>query len=353
MALDPRGSIQQERALVAWILFYSLGVLGTLAAYGLLQERIMVYPYDGEYFTVSIFLVFCNRVAAIVFSIFMIVIRGDSFRNKAPLWKYMVVSLSNVTSSYCQYEALKWVTFPVQMLGKSFKMMPVMCWGMAISRKTYTWKDWLAAAVITWGVLQFLLFGSIAVPNKPEHATCLWGIVLLVGYLACDSFTSTMQEKLFKEDAVSKYNQMLYINVISALVTLIAALSMHAMNTARLFCTLHPQIVVDIVELCFTSIAGQWFIYSLVKDFGALILATTLVVRQVVSTLISYMYYRHLITPLQVTALAMVFGSLLTRSLVRLAAFRAHQPLEKSCLVTGRLDAREQRREAQGCLAEA
>ena len=32
----------------------------------------------------------------------------------------------------------KYVSFAVQMLGKSFKMMPVMIWGMIISGKSYS-----------------------------------------------------------------------------------------------------------------------------------------------------------------------------------------------------------------------
>jgi len=297
----------------------------------------MVLPYDGDYFTVSIFLVFCNRLAAIAFSVFMIVVHGDRFSNQAPLWKYIVVSISNVTSSYCQYEALKWVTFPVQMLGKSFKMIPVMCWGMAISKKQYTVKDWALAAVITWGVLQFLLFGSIEVPNRQTHTSCFVGIALLLIFLACDSFTSTMQEKLFKEHPVTKYNQMLYINIFSAGITLGVMLTMRTFRTASDFCQVHPAVVVDIIELCLASIAGQWFIYSLLKEFGALILATTLAVRQVVSTLISYIYYHHVITPLQAVALVLVFGALLGRTLLRFSSF-SERFLERRQLLAKRMD---------------
>jgi len=335
MALETQIPVHRERILVAWILFYGAGVLGALAVYGVLQERIMVYPYDGHYFTVSIFLVFCNRLAAIVFSVFMIIVHGDRFANQAPLWKYIIVSVSNVSSSYCQYEALKWVTFPVQMLGKSFKMMPVMCWGMVIAKKQYTWKDWALAAIITWGVLQFLLFGSIEVANRQTRTPCFWGLVLLLIFLACDSFTCTMQEKLFKDHPVTKYNQMLYINIFSAGITFIVMLIMHNFHTATSFCQAHPAVVVDVIELCLASIAGQWFIYSLVKEFGALILATTLAVRQVVSTLISYVYYHHVITPLQAFALVLVFGALLARSLLRLSSL-SERLLERRHLVIGK-----------------
>merc|ERR550537_676961 len=109
----------------------------------------------------SVFLVLMNRTAAIIFAAWMTFYKGESFANKAPLWKYLAISFSNVYASTCQYEALKYVSFPVQMLGKSFKMMPVMLWGMAVSGKRYSLTDWLVAATVTGGVTEFLMTGPI------------------------------------------------------------------------------------------------------------------------------------------------------------------------------------------------
>ena len=47
----------------------------------------------------------------------------------APSYTYAAISLSNVVATTCQYEALKYVTFPLQTLGKCAKMIPVMIWG--------------------------------------------------------------------------------------------------------------------------------------------------------------------------------------------------------------------------------
>eukprot|EP00434_Breviolum_minutum_P027662 symbB.v1.2.024468.t1/scaffold2266.1/size83935/11 len=118
---------------IVWGGVYATGIIGALWVYGLLQERIMSQPYDGEMFPDSVFLVFCNRFLAIWFGLLMVKVKGEDWMPKAPLWRYLVVSLSNVLATTCQYEALKYVSFPVQMLGKSFKMMPVMLWGIVIS----------------------------------------------------------------------------------------------------------------------------------------------------------------------------------------------------------------------------
>merc|ERR550532_1618977 len=102
-----------------WCVFYGGGIVGMLVIYGLLQERIMSEPYGGAFFTWSVFLVFCNRAIAILFSLTMISVKGEPFINQVPLWKYLAISFSNVGASTCQYEALRYVSFPVQMLGKT------------------------------------------------------------------------------------------------------------------------------------------------------------------------------------------------------------------------------------------
>merc|ERR1719293_648749 len=118
-------------------------------------------------FKASLFLVICNRVVAILYAMLMTFLKGETFGPKAALWKYLAISFSNVAATYCQYEALKWVSFPVQMLGKSFKMMPVMVWSILISGKKYELKDWLIAGGVTWGVTQF----CSPAPSSPSTAT--------------------------------------------------------------------------------------------------------------------------------------------------------------------------------------
>merc|ERR1719471_956402 len=295
-----------------WCLFYGAGIIGMLLVYGLVQERIMSEPYGTEMFTISVFLVFCNRMFAVLYAMIMILVKGEPGKNSAPLWKYLAISASNVGASYCQYEALRYVSFPVQMLGKSFKMMPVMVWGMVISGKRYGLSDWLIAAAVTGGVTEFLLTGSIAA--KHQHGTSVHGLILLLVFLGLDGFTSTFQEKLFKEHKTSKYNQMVYVNGFSGLVSFITLLATRSLVKSLVFCGNHPVFIRDFVVLSASAVGGQWFIYSQVKEFGALVFAATMNTRQVVSILVSYATYKHAITGLQVIGLLLVFAGLFYKS---------------------------------------
>lgn len=115
----------------------------------------------------------------------------------APPYSYAAVSISNVVATFCQYEALKHVSFPLQTLGKCAKMIPVMIWGTLIMRKRYGVKDYVNAAVITLGCTLFLMTGSIK-PKRAANDSSTFGIMLMLGYLGFDGFTSTFQDKLFK-----------------------------------------------------------------------------------------------------------------------------------------------------------
>lgn len=199
------------------------------------------------------------------------------------------------------------------MLGKSFKMMPVMIMGIIISGKKYGLKDWGVAAGVTGGVTMFLLTGDV----KSKHAdaeTSYYGLILLLGFLGFDGFTSTFQEKLFKEHKTSKYNQMLYVNSCSSCVSGMSLVASGAAPKAIGFCFKHPSFAMHATALSAAAVGGQFFIYSQVKEFGALIFAATMNLRQVISILVSYILYTKPISMLQFVALCMVFGTLFFKS---------------------------------------
>ncbi|CAK9008293.1 unnamed protein product [Durusdinium trenchii] len=315
----------QTQTHPAWCVIYGVGIIFFLVLYGIFQEGIMTVPYDGALFQYSVFLVLCNRLAAVVFGLVMAVSKGEQLTNQAPLWKYLIVSLSNVYASTCQYEALKYVSFAVQMLGKSFKMMPVMIWGMIISGKSYGLRDWGVALAVTLGCTEFLMTGPTN--SKVDSGNSMWGFVLLGGFLALDGLTSTFQEKLFKEHQTTKYNQMVYINSLSATVSTVTLLATGDLVPAIGFGLAHPKFLLDSALLSGSAVASQWCIYSQVKEFGALVFAATMNVRQVVSILVSYVKYHNPVTGLQILGLVIIFAALSWKSLSGL--LKAQDPEKK------------------------
>ena len=109
----------------------------------------MSCEYGGERLNSSVLLVFLmDRIVALVFAVITAILHGESLMYVALLWRYVAVSVFNVSASACQYEMLKYLNFPVQILGESFKMMSVMVWGMAVDGKHCTCIKWTIAIAI-------------------------------------------------------------------------------------------------------------------------------------------------------------------------------------------------------------
>lgn len=67
-------------------------------------------------------LVFLNRgLSTILSAIFLFFNEGVHSKKSPPLYKYSYCTVSNIISSWCQYEALKYVSFPTQVNNLTIK----------------------------------------------------------------------------------------------------------------------------------------------------------------------------------------------------------------------------------------
>ena len=135
----------QERTsrtvVIRRLLFCSLMLNLTFVSWGLLQERMLTrkYPrHTGEYFTYSYALVFTNRFWTLCFSALLLFYLKPRLSRSTVIYEYSFPSISNMLSSWCQYEALRYVSFPATTLFKSFKLAPVMLMGKILGNKTCT-----------------------------------------------------------------------------------------------------------------------------------------------------------------------------------------------------------------------
>ena len=85
---------------------------------------------------------------------------------QAPLYQFSFSSVSNILSSVCQYEALKFVSFPTQVLAKSCKMVPVMLMGFVVNQQRYSFLEYIVAIMITAGAAIFKLNEANDAPVK-------------------------------------------------------------------------------------------------------------------------------------------------------------------------------------------
>merc|ERR1712188_224330 len=233
---------------------------------------IMTQPYgegeEEERFTYSAFLVLNNRVVACCVAIAILFSKGESMVNVAPILNYFGICISNTAATVCQYEALRYVTFPTQTLGKCGKTIPVLILGTLIAGKKYGVVDYVVCAMVTLGCTVFVLTGDISGSSKSAEADSFYGLLLMAGYLSFDGFTSVFQEKLFKQYKISSYNQMLYVNTCSGIMSLLGLIVAGQLLPAIEFSMRHPGFLVNAFMLSLCASMGQWVGAAMV--FGTL-----------------------------------------------------------------------------------
>ncbi|KAA8549711.1 hypothetical protein F0562_001271 [Nyssa sinensis] len=301
--------------------FAVVGIMSTLVVYGVLQEKIMRVPYgpNKEFFKYSLFLVFCNRITTSAVSAGALLASKKALDPVAPVYKYCLVSVSNILTTTCQYEALKYVSFPVQTLAKCAKMIPVMLWSTAIMQKRYKSRDYLFAFLVMLGCAIFILYpaaGDISPYNRGREST-VWGVSLMIGYLGFDGFTSTFQDKLFKGYDMEIHNQIFYTTLCSCILSLTGLILQGHLLKAIDFVSRHNDCFFDVALLSTVATASQFFISYTIRTFGALTFATIMTTRQLVSILLSCVWFAHPLSWEQLIGAVIVFGSLYAKNLLR------------------------------------
>ena len=313
---EPDGTKQE---VIQKAIFCAVGLNASFCVWGLLQERILTQTYDGVFFHHSYGLVFLNRLGGLVLSTCLVYYFKIEWV-KSPLWEYSFPSVANMLSSWCQYKALEYVTFPTQMLAKAFKILPVMLVGKFMLNKSYETYEYASAAAIGMGLYLFLdssenidlqenVFGD------PEGVRGTWcGVVLLLLFLFFDSFTGQWQTRMFSlNKALSPVQMMLIMNAFSAVFSFITLVHQEKLSSAMTFVYVHPKIILHLVIFCICSTVGQLFIFYTVKNFGAVVFSIIMSMRILFSTILSCFVYSHPIKELGFLGIAIVFGAIFYR----------------------------------------
>lgn len=292
------------------------GLMVSYLTWGVLQEKIMTREYvglDGKtkaFFKDSQFLVFANRfLALIIASIYLFYkkLREQSSRNQAPLFKYSYVSLSNIMSAWLQYEALKFVSFPTQVLAKSFKIIPVMIMGRIVQRIKHEFYEYIVAVAISVGMM-FFLYGSHD-QGKHTPTTTIVGFILLILYLMSDSFTANYQQKIFKSYKVTSAQMMFGVNLFSSILTAASLSVQSGFEEGITFSSEFPDFRYDCIALSISAAVGQLFIFHTIDMFGAVTFTIIMTLRQAVAIMISCVLYDHKISPLGILGVFIVFAA--------------------------------------------
>ena len=78
-------------------------------------------------------------------------------------------TFSNLVSTLCQYEVLKYLTFAISTLAKAAKILPTMLWGYVLHGKRFQTSQYFSAIIVTAGCFLFVSNSSIAAKGHRSY----------------------------------------------------------------------------------------------------------------------------------------------------------------------------------------
>lgn len=298
--------------------FAFTGLLVSYLTWGYMQELIMTTQFeptqhspDGT-FPSAAFCVFSNRFLAIIVAMIAVKLRHGAVyaNNSAPLLSFTPCALSNTMSSWSQYASLRYVSFPVQTVFKSSKIIPVMIMGKILKGAVYPTSQYFEALFITIGVA---IFSVASQESSRDTETEMLGLIFMLMYICFDCFTSQWQSKIYDmygKANVDPYQMMLGVNTSAICITTAGLIYSGDFPKVWEFFLVNPNVLSYNIVTAITSASGQLCIYYTIKEFGPIVFTIIMTVRQMISICISAYKFGHHISSIALCGAILVFGVL-------------------------------------------
>ncbi|GAB2234252.1 hypothetical protein Droror1_Dr00003497 [Drosera rotundifolia] len=301
------------------VLLLSFCVAGIWTAYisqGLLQENLSTKRFgpDKKRFEHLPFLNLAQNVVCLAWSYMMLKICSRSSGAGAPWWSYWSAGITNSIGPAMGIEALKYISYPAQVLAKSSKMIPVMLMGTLVYGTRYTFSEYICTFLVAGGVSMFALtktssrtISKLAHPNAPlGYGLCFLNLVF-------DGFTNATQDSLgTRYPKTTAWGIMLGMNLWGTIYNMIYMFGWPQARgfEAVKFCREHPEAAWDVLFYCLCGAVGQNFIFLTISRFGSLANTTITTTRKFVSIVVSSLLSGNPLSAIQWGSVLMVFSGL-------------------------------------------
>ena len=302
----------------AKLAFAVAGIFFAFGAFAVLQEDVYRTSYAGERFSATFLVLIVERsVNTAVGALGALLLArpdgGDESADRVrssrsekntrvPVAAIATSGVSQMLAMAFANEALRFVSFPTQVLGKSCKMIPVMIGGVVAGRK-YRASQYAQVAVVTAGVVAFNLGKPRRDARSPSHSGApvaedsAYGLALIAASLAMDLVTAALQDRVKTATArlnpdrarpkTSMFESMLWTNAGGACAAFALAAGTGQLGSGLAFCARHVAAAKNVAFYALASVIGQLFVYFTITEFDPLVLSTVTTTRKIFSTVYS------------------------------------------------------------------
>mmetsp|Transcript_1408 Transcript_1408/g.2567 ORF Transcript_1408/g.2567 Transcript_1408/m.2567 type:complete len:518 (+) Transcript_1408:120-1673(+) len=298
-----------SRGKIIWLAICFFGIMLSFVGYGLLLE----YATSGGRKLHELSFLFVTSLLYTVTAAAGRYVR-DETPTTIPPARFAVLGLTSMGSTFCSVRSLRYVIFPIQVLAKSCKPVPVMLMGAFMGKK-YPLKKYINVFLIVAGVGLFMGGGGSSSKKSSgggdnDHSSSggqIIGVLLLFISLCFDGGTGAYEDKLMAVHSVGPFDLMYNIQLGK---TIIAGVSLLVLNQIHVFFQMCQEMGFVLVALGLTGALGQVFIFVTISKFGALTCSIIGLARKVTTLVASIYFYGHHLNAVQMSGLVISVASM-------------------------------------------
>jgi len=252
--------------------------------YGLVLEKIFLIPRLKK---AGLYLTFVQ------FILYTLLAKGEmkfvlpSQPRRIPMKTYVLLAVVSITSMSLSNASLGYLNYPIQVVFKSCKLIPVLLGSFFIQKKVIKLMDFFAASLMCLGLIIFTLADQSINPNFSPV-----GIIMLSVALIADAILSNVQEKSMKSFNACNAEVIFYSYSIGSIISFVYILiTGDLISGINAFGENAYQSYGMVLVFSITGYFGMQAVLSLVRTFGAFVAVTVTSMRKAVSVVISFILF--------------------------------------------------------------
>jgi len=312
------GKVKEEEWIppAAMLLLLSFGVFLVYISFGYLQESILSEPG----FTFMEFMTLWQNFSYFFCGLMDYLFFGNGWREvydaaKKPqegvhklfleCRKYFLISLLVTLGTGLSNFSFRFLSFPVQQIFKSCKLLPVMIARMVFIENDYTVRQYVASVLLTFGLALF----TVADHNVSATFNIL-GVVVIISALLLDGLAGMAQEIVLRpvkmESLDEKGNSvevilqsenhlqrklLIFVYGFGTFFMLVVLIATDEFGQAIAYHKAHPQIFWKLILLSANSYIGVRLVIELVQRFDSGVATAVTTMRKFTTILLSFFFF--------------------------------------------------------------
>ena len=366
--MAPAGGIMKYISLR--FVLQCLSIYAAFLCWGYLQEKITSHEYvlsvtgggkdgkgpvNGKFvftFTLNFFMAFAGCATAATLDFFD---KGN--KPSVSLMRFWKAALTCAAASPIGYASLQYINYPLMVLTKTMKPVPVLVVGVVVYQNRYPWYQYVTVLCLSGGLAMYTFASSPKGSGGGDHKgggaggaggkggasaqaaadtmvnlamgipgvitvtivvlKAVWGIVLVCINLLLDGYTNNEQDEIFAQEKVTGLQMMKYTNLWQIWFIALYLLcgwgyygQSSELSESMDFMKRSPDIQRDVALFCVCAGIGQVLVFKIMEEHGSLVWITISITRKLATILVSVLVFQHALNAYQYAGIFLVFGGI-------------------------------------------